>query len=73
MRLLLAAITCEKGDLAGNLARHVEVLRGASEGGCDLAVFPEMSLTGSVDQIRRPEHAVALDDPAIAELAAAAR
>ena len=72
MRLLLAAITCEKGDLAGNLARHVDVLRCASEGGCELAVFPEMSLTGSVDQVRRPEHAVALDDPAVAELARSA-
>ena len=51
MRVLLAAITCEKGDLDGNLVRH---LRRSTRQlcGCDLAVFPEMSLTGSVDQVR---------------------
>jgi len=65
-------MTCEKGDLVGNLARHLEALRDAAGAGCDLVVFPEMSLTGSVDQLRRPEHAIALDDPAVAELAAAA-
>ncbi|MFL6204339.1 MAG: carbon-nitrogen hydrolase family protein [Acidimicrobiales bacterium] len=73
MRLLLAAITCEKGDLAGNLARHLDVVEEAAEAGCQLAVLPEMSLTGSVDQVEHPEHALALDDLAITELAAAAQ
>lgn len=72
MRVLLAAITCEKGDLEGNLVRHLEVLHEAADAGCDLAVFPEMSLTGSVDQIEHPEHAIATDDAAIRHLAAAA-
>ena len=53
MRILLAAVTCEKGDVDGNLARHLEVLHEAAAASCDLALFPEMSLTGSVDQIRR--------------------
>jgi predicted amidohydrolase len=72
MRVLLAAITCEKGDVDGNLARHLEVLHEAAAAGCDLVVFPEMSLTGSVDQIRRPDHAVGVDHPAVHHLAAAA-
>jgi predicted amidohydrolase len=69
VRLLLAAVTCEKGDVRGNLSRHVDRLREAAEAGCALAVFPEMSLTGSVHQVEHPEHAVRLDDPAVVELA----
>ena len=72
MRLLLAAITCEKGDVAGNLARHLEVIEEARVAGCSLAVFPEMSLTGSVDPIRRRQHAIPLEHDAIAALSAAA-
>ncbi|MEQ1785920.1 MAG: nitrilase-related carbon-nitrogen hydrolase [Acidimicrobiales bacterium] len=72
MRVLLAAISCEKGDLEGNLARHLAVVEEAAAAGCALAVFPEMSLTGSVDQHRHPEHAVATDDRAVAALASAA-
>ena len=72
MRLLLAATTCEKGDVDGNLLRHLEALHEAADTGCELAVFPEMSLTGSVNQIEHPEHAVAPDHPAVRHLAAAA-
>jgi predicted amidohydrolase len=72
MRILLAAVTCEKGDVDGNLVRHLDLVHEAADAGCDLAVFPEMSLTGSVDQIRHGEHAVTVDDPAVRQLAAAA-
>jgi predicted amidohydrolase/ADP-ribose pyrophosphatase YjhB (NUDIX family) len=61
MRILVAAVEAQKGDLAGNLARHLAVLEQARGQGCDLAVFPECSLTGSVDPRRRPERALALD------------
>jgi len=70
VRVLLAAITCEKGDLDGNLARHLEALRAAADSGAELAVFPEMSLTGSVDPIRHPERAVPIDHEAVHRLAA---
>ena len=70
--MLLAAITCEKGDLQGNLVRHLDALHEAADAGCELAVFPEMSLTGSVNQVTHREHAVATDDAAIRHLAAAA-
>jgi predicted amidohydrolase len=72
MRVLLAAITCAKGDVEGNLARHREVLGEAARAGCDLAVFPEFSLTGSVDPERHPEWALGLDDPAVQRMAEAA-
>lgn len=68
MRVLLAAVQCEKGDLSGNLGRHVEVMRLAHRSGCELAVFPEFSLTGSVDPRTHPNHALTLDHPAVAEL-----
>ena len=61
MRILLAALNAPKGDLDGNLARHLAVLEQARAQGCDVAVFPELSLTGSVDPRRHPERTLAVD------------
>lgn len=61
MRILVAALNAQKGDLAGNLARHQAVLEQARAQGCQVAVFPEFSLTGSVDPRRDPERALTLD------------
>jgi predicted amidohydrolase len=61
LRILLAAVHAPKGDLDGNLARHLAVLDQARAQGCHLAVFPEFSLTGSVDPRRHPERALTLD------------
>lgn len=69
VRVLLSAQRCEKGDLAGNLAEHGRVLREARDAGCALAVFPEMSLTGSVDPAHNPERLVRMDDAAVVALA----
>ena len=71
MRCLLAAIRCEKGDVAGNLTAQLRILADAAAAGCDLAVFPEMSLTGSVDPAAHPERLISLDHPAVTRLAAA--
>ncbi len=71
VRCLLAAIHCEKGDVAGNLARHLGLVTDAAAAGCQLAVFPEMSLTGSADPAVPPEHLIPLDHPAVARLAEA--
>jgi len=77
VRLLLASITCPPADpadpadpanLLGNLERHVAVLDEARQAGCDLVVFPEMSLTGSVDPSRHPERLVGLADPVVGQL-----
>ncbi len=69
VRVLLSAQRCEKGDLSGNLAEHARVLRAARDENCALAVFPEMSLTGSVDPAQNPERLVELGDAAVIELA----
>lgn len=68
---MLAAVRCDKGDVRGNLAAHLRLLRSAAADGCDLVVFPEMSLTGSVDPATRPERLMRLDHPAVATLARA--
>ena len=49
MRALLAAIRCGKGEVEANLAAHLQVISDAQSAGCSLVLFPEMSLTGSVD------------------------
>jgi predicted amidohydrolase len=54
MRALLAAITCHKGEIGTNLATHLVALDEARRTRCDVAIFPELSLTGSVDALRRP-------------------
>jgi predicted amidohydrolase len=71
VRCLLAAIRCEKGDIAGNLASHLRLVADAASGGCQLAVLPEMSLTGSADPATRPEGLISMDHPAVARLAEA--
>lgn len=66
VRVMLTSLTCPKGDLVGNLARHRELLESASSQGCDLLLLPEMSLTGY-----RPGAAVTLEHPSVSELVAA--
>lgn len=71
MRALLAAIRCHKDDLAQNLAAHLGLLAEAQAEGCELALFPEMSLTGSADPAAHPERLIGLDHPAVSALAEA--
>lgn len=73
VRCLLAAIRCEKGDVGGNLAAHLREVAEAASGGCQLVLFPEMSLTGSADPVAAPDHLIALDHPAVGRLAEASR
>src|SRR5215211_9370656 len=74
MRILLAAASAQKGDLDGNLARHLAALDQARVQGCQLAVFPEFSLTGSVDPRTHPQPALGIDaGPVRALLAATSR
>jgi NAD+ synthase (glutamine-hydrolysing) len=69
LRVLLAAVCCPKGDWPANLAAHDEVLRQARDEGCHLAVFPEMSLTGSVDPGAHPGHLLRLESEPVQSLA----
>jgi predicted amidohydrolase len=71
MRILLAAVNAPKGEVAGNLERHLAVLERARAERCQVAVFPESSLTGSVDPARHPERALPIDAEPVQALAAA--
>lgn len=71
--MLLTAVRCDKGDPVVNLARHVRLLEVAKVAGCRLVVFPEMSLSGSVDPEQHPERALALGHPTVGLLVEATR
>lgn len=73
LRVLLAAMCCQKGDWAGNLATHEQALAQARAEGCHLAVFPEMSLTGYVDPAAHPEQLLSLGARPVRCLAKLAR
>jgi predicted amidohydrolase len=73
VRALLAAIRCGKGEVEANLARHVQILADAASAGCDLAVLPEMSLTGSVDLPANPGRLMRVDDQAVSRLVRASQ
>ncbi len=70
MKMLLAAMECVKGDPAANLAAHERVLREAARSGCRVAVFPEMSLSGSVEPATQPEWLLPLSSSYVSDLAA---
>ncbi len=69
---MLTAIRCAKGDVEANLASHLHVLGEARAAECDVVLFPEMSLTGSVDPATHPQRLITLSHPAVRELTAAA-
>jgi predicted amidohydrolase len=71
MRTLLVAMRSGKGDLGRNLTAHLWALDHAAAVDCELALFPEMSLTGSVDPAAHPEWLIGLDHPAVAAMAEA--
>ncbi|HEV8064327.1 MAG TPA: carbon-nitrogen hydrolase family protein [Acidimicrobiales bacterium] len=71
MRALLAAVNCPKGDVSGNLQSHLRLLESAARQGCDVAVFPEFSLTGGGDPARFPARAISQSHPAVLQLAEA--
>ena len=71
MRVMLAAIRCGNGDLDANLASHLHVVGEARAASCNVVLFPEMSLTGSVDPATHPQRLITLSHPAVRELVAA--
>jgi predicted amidohydrolase len=68
VRILLAALRCGKGDPAVNLAAHEETLEQARAAGCALAVFPEMSLSGSVNPTIQPDRLLRLNSAPVLSL-----
>jgi predicted amidohydrolase len=71
LRIAIAQIAPRLGDLEANLARHHELLAEARAAGAGLVVFPELGLTGYLLQDLAAEVAMRLDDPRLADLAAA--
>ncbi len=68
-RVGAAQIDPVPGDLAGNVAKHVEFIKKARQEGVELLVFPELSLTGYHVGARTLDLAIARDDPWLQELA----
>jgi predicted amidohydrolase len=58
MRAALAQIAPLLGNLEGNLQMHRKMIQSAIRSGCDLVVFPELSLTGYLLQDLVPEIAL---------------
>ena len=71
VRVALAQIAPALGQLDANLARHHELIADARANGADIVVFPELGLTGYQLQDLASEVAMRLDDPRLADLAAA--
>jgi predicted amidohydrolase len=71
LRIALAQIAPRLGALDANLARHRALLDDARQQGAGLVVFPELGLTGYQLQDLAAEVAMRVDDPRLAELAAA--
>ena len=73
-RLTVAAaqVECRPGDVAANLALHIETIRDARAGCIDLLVFPELSLTDYLPQPDVRRLARTPDAPEIRALADAA-
>lgn len=74
LRVLLAQLNPVVGDVDGNARRIVEVLGTARDQGVDVAVFPELALSGypPEDLLVRPAF-VAANQAAIAAIAAESR
>jgi predicted amidohydrolase len=64
-------MSCQKGEIEVNTRRHIELLEDGAVRGARIVVFPEMSLTGSVDRLHWPGRAVGLTHPAVGEIATA--
>ncbi len=73
MKIALAQIAPKLGDLPSNLALHLEWIRQAKQSGCDLVVFPELSLTGYFLEELAYHVCLRLDSPELGQLCEAAR
>ena len=71
LRVSLAQIAPQLGQLEANFARHHELIDEARGHGAGLVVFPELGLTGYQLQDLAAEVAMRLDDPRLAGLAEA--
>lgn len=68
MRIGLAQMDCELGNVKANLNKIKEFIYRAREEKVNLLVFPELSLTGYSVKELVPEVAIKIDDPIIEDL-----
>ncbi len=68
MLALLASINCQKAEIDLNLAVHRDVVLQAHRSGCEIVVFPEMSLTGYLDPVVHGDHFLELASAPVTEL-----
>lgn len=68
MRVMLGTLDAHNGSFDLNTAAHLAMLEDASVAGCDLAVFPQFSLTGAIDPRSEPAGALALDSNPVADV-----
>src|SRR4051794_14556192 len=74
LRLSLHQLNAKVGDLAGNAAKIREGLRAAREAGVQLALFPELAITGyPPEDLLLKEHFLADARAALEEIAEEAR
>ena len=72
LRVALAQIAPLLGDRQRNMALHLEQIEAAKQGGADLIVFPELSLTGYFLRDMTPDVALHRKSPEITQLIEAA-
>ncbi len=65
IKIALAQMRCEKGDWHGNLARTEEYMAQAANLDCDIAIFPEMGLSGYNNPLTYPDSVQPLSSPLI--------
>ena len=70
MRITLAQVASELGDIEANLARAVEIVKQASRERSDLVVFPELFLTGYALGRVDDDVSMGADDPRLTGLTA---
>jgi predicted amidohydrolase len=63
--LAVAQLDSSVGDIPRNIRHHVDAVRRAKEGGADLVVFPELSITGYSIKDSNWETAIRADQPAL--------
>ena len=68
-RIALVQLRCEKGDIEGNLAAIARETATAAAAGADLVAFPEMSITGYINDLQWPAAVLRRESPEVARLA----
>jgi len=72
--IALAQIDSVLGDLSKNIKKHLEYIRRAKDGGADLVVFPELSLSGySIKDINWDVAILPSDEKLLGELLRASK